>query len=324
MNTPTPAPQEPLQKIPVPADIGQPDKIAFGLTGKQLLIAAAGAAACYGILHAGASSWRFPFTVAGLTPVAAVTVALIVVHRDGQSLDAWLYAAVRFFLSPQRFTAHPARRLPAWAPPGTGEVAVAGLRLPAQAITPAGTVAIDTGLAVLVASSTVNLLLRNDSEQAMLLHAYSRWLNSLTHPVQITVCAQRLDLQAFATHLITSSATALADPALRQAATGYAAFLAQLSREHDLRTRSIITTITVPHSQRESDALQAAAQSAAALAGLGTHTKVLDGPAAIAVLQTCTDPFGPAHATWPRAVPETPITSPVLRPGAYPSEGPST
>jgi hypothetical protein len=64
------------------------------------------------------------------------------------------------------------------------------LRLPANAISPAG--AIDTGThnVALVACTTVNVALRTGDEQAALIGSLGRWLNGLSGPIQIVISTQ--------------------------------------------------------------------------------------------------------------------------------------
>ncbi|WP_020519365.1 PrgI family protein [Catelliglobosispora koreensis] len=303
--------------VRIPADVDTPDKIAFGLTGRQLLITGVGAAICYAITDI--ISLSLPGTIAVITPIAAVTALVVLGRRDGLPLDRWLIAAAWYGLSPRRYRAHPGGPLPPWAPP-VAQTAVATLRLPATAIHRDGSIDTGTGTTVvMIAASTVNLQLRDPAEQTVLLDAFGRWLNSITTPVQITVTEQRLDLAQYA-HLITTRAATINEPALRQTAESYAKFLANLARSNDIRARTIITTLTTPSSQPGAHAIQAAQHSAAALAGIGIGAQVLDGGAAIAALQAAADPFGPAHASWPRATPTTAITAMSLRPGAYTQE----
>src|SRR5687768_13040409 len=86
----------------VPADVERADKIAFGLTGRQLVILAVTGLLLY-------SAWTAVATVvhplvfgACAMPVAAAAFLLAVGRCDGISLDAWVLAGLRHRRSPAR------------------------------------------------------------------------------------------------------------------------------------------------------------------------------------------------------------------------------
>ncbi|MFD0784082.1 PrgI family protein, partial [Micromonospora azadirachtae] len=76
----------------MPADVDAPDKVAYGLTFRQLAILAVAALAFYG-------AWRFlhqlvpvPVLVGAAVVLGAVVFAIAVGRRDGLPLDVWLLA----------------------------------------------------------------------------------------------------------------------------------------------------------------------------------------------------------------------------------------
>jgi hypothetical protein len=299
----------------IPADVDAADRIVWGLTFRQLAILAAAAAVVYGLWRLAASALpglpsAVPLGAGG--PVLAAAAAVALGRRDGRPLDAWLLSAVAMRRAPR-----------AQAPGGPADPAAAGLartttpapvpaalRLPADAISPAGllrlpgTSAARSSTAAVVAAGTVNLGLRTAAEQAALLGGFARWLNSLTAPVQITVSAARVDLRPHI-EAVREAAPLLPHPALGEAAAGYAEFLDELAAARDPLRRQVLVTVgaagEVPAGRRGAD-------TARALAALGVDTRLLDGPAVTAALAAAVDPYHPP-APGPRAVPDTTITT---------------
>ncbi|WP_436536244.1 PrgI family protein [Actinoplanes sp. HUAS TT8] len=260
----------------IPADIDTPDKIAYGLTARQLAVLAVAAVLGYGLYTALIRVLPAPVAAGILLLPAGLALALALGRRDGLGLDSWLWAGLRYLR-------HPKLRV---APPATGGISDDGV--------------IDTGThtIALVAGTTVNIGLRTADEQAALIGGYGRWLNSLSAPVQIVVSTRRVDLSSQAQR-VGDNAAAITAPGLAALARDYAAFLAELAEDRDPLWR----TITVAHTATQpADALRRAEHTAGALATLGAETVVLDGGAALAVLTCAVDPYTPAGTGWPRAV----------------------
>ncbi len=208
---------------------------------------------------------------------------------------------------------------PPWAPAAAGPPGPQPqvLRLPADAISDDGVISLGDGAAVvLVAATTVNIGLRTAAEQAAMVAGYARWLNSLTGPVQVVVSAQRVDLTGHAQR-VADAAQTLPDPGAGRRGPGLRAVPAR--RRASAATRCGAPSPSpagppAPHAAAE--AMRRAEHTATALAALGSQTRVLDGPTALAVLTAAVDPYAGGDASWPRATPHTPITAPAL------SEGP--
>ena len=84
--------QEPL-RTGVPADVDAPDRIAWGLTARQLAILAVAGTTGYGLHQALAPLVpQLVLAAAGL-PVTGLVIAVVLGRRDGLGLDAWLLAA---------------------------------------------------------------------------------------------------------------------------------------------------------------------------------------------------------------------------------------
>ncbi|MEU4428969.1 PrgI family protein [Actinoplanes sp. NPDC024001] len=284
----------------VPADIEAPDRILWGLTARQVAVLAGAAAIGYLIFTAADGVLPVPVRLVLLIPFAAVAVALAVGRRDGLPLDAWLVAALRYRRSPRRAVP---------ATPARPDPPLAVLRLPARAITDNGVIDVGQAATVLVAAGTVNVGLRTGAEQAALVGAYARWLNALTGPVQVVVSARRVDLSVHAQR-VADAAETLAHPALAQAALDYAEFLLDVAADRDplWRTVTVACTAAGQHGAA-AEAMRRAEHTAAALATLGAQTRVLDGPAATAVLTSAVDPYQPGDASWPRTPPHRAVTA---------------
>jgi hypothetical protein len=300
----------------IPADFEAPDKIFYQLTARQVAVLATAAALCYVFFNATQKLLPLPVVLAAMTPVLGVAAAVALSRRDGLPMDAWLWAAFRFRRSPHRAVpgVEPVGRVPAWAPATSAPVEPAAgvLRLPATAIGDNGVIDLGDGSAVaLVAATTVNVGLRTGAEQVAAAGAYARWLNSLTGPVQIVVSAQRVDLSAHAGR-IADAADTLPGMALADAAYDYAQFLLDIGEQRDPLWRTVTIACTATShtgTGAGAEALRRAEHTAAALGALGCQTRVLDGETAAAVLATATDPYQYTDASWPRALPQHPVTA---------------
>jgi len=297
----------------IPADVDTPDKIVYGLTARQLaILAVAGVIGC-GIVKAIGPMLPPQVLVAVLTPLAGVAVVSALGRRDGLPMDVWLLSAVRHGRGPRRLApapGGPADPVPAWAPVAAGPVPpVPVLRLPAQAIADTGVIDTGSRAVALVACTTVNIGLRTGEEQSALIAAYGRWLNSLSGPVQIVISAQRVDLYSHAQR-IAERADAIGNPALAAAAHDYAEFLDELAARRDPLWRTVTVAVTANGEKgRDTEVLRRADHTASALSALGAQTAVLDGNRATAVLSCAVDPYTPADVSWPRARPESVVTS---------------
>lgn len=290
----------------IPADVDAPDKIAFGLTARQLAILAVAAAPGYLLVTTVGDQLPLMLLLGVLAALAAGAFTLAVGRRDGLPMDAWLLAALQHARRPKRRVSAQQGAVvppPSWAPPAEDTTTPAVLRLPADAISDNGVISTSQHNVALVACTTVNINLRTGAEQAALLAAYGRWLNSLTEPVQIVISTQRVDLSRHANRVAAAAAT-LTDEALAGAAADYADFLDELAAVRDPLWR----TVTIAVTSRDSDLSRRARHTAAALATLGIQSAVLDGPRAAAVLTAAVDPYGPADGSWARSLPDTVIT----------------
>ncbi|GIE91617.1 PrgI family protein [Actinoplanes regularis] len=280
----------------VPANINEPDRIAFGLTFRQLAIIGGPALAGFSCYRTFGPILPPAAWIAAGMVVFSVAVVLAIGRRDGLPLNVWLRHGFTLSRSPRTLAPGTARASSVAAVAGKPSVP-APLRSPVTRVNPAGVLTSEGTDKVLIACGTTNIHLRTDSEQAALLDAFGRFLNSLTGPAQLLVAAQRHDLTAYA-QATADFAPRLPHPALQSAADDYAAFLLDLDAERDPLRRQVLAVVTGEH---------AADAAVRALSGLGVEAAALDGPAVASALANAVDPFSPA-VPGPRAVPGAPIT----------------
>jgi hypothetical protein len=287
-----------IPRASVPADIGAPDTIAWGLSFRQLAIIGSVAGAGW-LLYSNLGPLLPPmvWVIAGI-PVAGVTVVVALGKRDGLPLDVWLRHGFALHSVPKLQT-------PGRINAGLALVEVtAPARVPAPLRTAVTTIAADGTLTVdgtarsVIACGTTNVALRTGQEQGALLSGFGQWLNALTGPAQIVVAAQRHDLTPYAQAVLDNTAR-LPHEALRTAADDYAAFLLELDTTRSPLRRQVLAVIP-PGPAREA--------TVRAFGALGVSTDPLDGGALTAALANAVDPYQPP-VPGPRAVPGVPITT---------------
>ncbi|MEU2167960.1 PrgI family protein [Micromonospora chersina] len=288
--------QETPPRAVVPANVNEPDRIAFGLTFRQLGIIGGTVLAGFGLYRAFGRLLPPVAWIGVGVIVFAVAVVVALGRRDGLPLDVWLRHGFTLIHSPRTLTPGEARASSVAVVAGK-PIVPAPLRSPVTAISPTGVLTSDGSDKVLIACGTTNIHLRTGSEQGALLEGFGRFLNSLTGPAQIVVAAQRHDLTVYAQTTV-DHAPRLPHPALQAAADDYAEFLLDLDAQRDPLRRQVLAVVTGGH---------AADPAVRALSGLGVEATALDGPAVASALAAAVDPFTPPPPG-PRAVPGAPIT----------------
>ncbi|MEO3810728.1 PrgI family protein [Sphaerisporangium sp. B11E5] len=288
------------EAIRIPADVEQADKIAWGLTARQVLILiTAGAILYLGYVTFGV---RIPLVVfaALALPVAVLGFLLAIGTHDGISLDRYLLAALRHQRSPKHLTTIPqtAPDPPRWISARTPRPPTL-LRLPARGVSDDGLIDLGPdGIAAIAQVSTLNFALRTPDEQDALVATFARWLNSLSGPVQILVRAERIDLTQTITTLH-DTAQQLPHPALTSAAHEHAAFLTDLATRHELLHRQVLLVIRelAPGTNGKASAAARAYrrldEAARLLGACGLTVRLLDTTAVTALLNSCFDPTAP-------------------------------
>jgi hypothetical protein len=284
-------------RIRLPADVEMEDRLAWGLTARQLAILAVTALACYTVFAVAGSALPMPVAVALAAPLALAGVALALGRRDGLTGDRLALAAARHLTQGQRRVAAP-EGLPAKLAGAPAQAGVSPLRAPVRAILASGVVELADGTsALLLAASGTSWALRSEEEQAALAEAYGKWLNSLVEPTAITVRSEPVDLAKQAS-AIEHAAPGLPHPALARCARTYAQFLTELADEGGgLRRRQILLVLSTRSYERETakaDLERRASETTNLLRSAGVELHRLDGQHAAALLLDALEPPGPS------------------------------
>ena len=290
-----------LTAVKVPADVDLEDRLAFGLTGKQLLILAAAAVCGYGaylLLHL-CSRPRSRSRRPALIAAGGMTLALV--RRDGLAGDQLALAVARHLARPQ--TAHPRpRRAPHPAPREPAGDTRRAARPPRHAASSArASSSSPTGRhCLLLTAQGTSFELRPPGEQAAFVAAFARFLNGLHQPVQILIRSEQITLEPHAQQLD----DAIERPDRRVAGGGRRPRpLPPLPRAPDgrpLRRRQIVLVLRPRHREPELAEValtRTADQAAELLAGAEVQLQPLDGEQAAALLARALDPPGPVSGS---------------------------
>ncbi len=117
--------------VKVPADVELRDRLAFGLTAKQLAVLAATAVGAYGSFLLLAPLLPAPAAVAAMAVVAAGGVLLALVRHDGLDGDQLALALARYLRTPKRQLLAP-DGLPAKLPAAPRQPKTAPLDIPVR------------------------------------------------------------------------------------------------------------------------------------------------------------------------------------------------
>jgi PrgI family protein len=286
------------QRVRMPANIDQPDRILAGLTARQLLILVIAGVPAGLLLLLARQLLPLPAATVVAAPPLLVGAALALGRRDGVALDQLAVAALRHHLAPSRLVPAPegVTAPAAWhQPAAAGQPPVAPLRLPARDLNTHGLLDLGPdGAAMVCEASTVNFALRTPAEQHALIGAFARALHALTSPVQVLVRVERADLHAHLRQL-DQDAGGLPHPALETAAREHARFLQELAGRRDVLRRQTLLVLRDPNPPpKAAPILQRRADELAGLLGAcGITLTPLDGGQATAVLARACDPEAP-------------------------------
>jgi PrgI family protein len=284
-------------RVRLPADTELADKLAFGLTARQLTMLAAGGLSGYAIFSLAKSALPLPVAVALAAPVAVSAVLLAFGRRHGLPGDLYALAAGRFLARPKLRLLAP-EGIPAPLPGAPRRRPLAALDLPVRSVLCSGLVELaDGGHCALLRASAASFALRSDDEQQALVEAFGRFLNALAEPVEIVVRAEPVELAPLLARL-QEQAAALPVPALAAAAAGHLRFLAELAAREGVRRREILLVLVTR--AREREAAQAELQRRAGearelLRAAGVELRPLPGEQAASLLGRALDPPGPPH-----------------------------
>jgi hypothetical protein len=156
------------ERVRLPADIELEDRLAFGLTFRQLTVLVLTALLAYGIFLSASSFVPLPVAAAAAAPVALAGALLALGRRDGLPADRLALIAARHLSRPRRLVLAP-EGIPAPLPGAPKRPALAPLDLPVRTVLRSGVVELTDGscCALLRASST-SFALRSEEEQTAL------------------------------------------------------------------------------------------------------------------------------------------------------------
>jgi hypothetical protein len=301
--------------VKVPSDVELADRVAFGLTAKQLSILAATAVTAYAGYLALQPLLPTPAAAAPALLLALAGILLAVVRHDGLAGDQLLLAAARFATAPRRLVLAP-EGLPARLPRAPRQPPVAALDIPIRRILTDGLIELaGNGHCLLLTAEGASFELRSDDEQAAYLTAFARFLNSLTDPLQIEIRNQpvTLDLQA---EQLEQAAASQPGPLARMT-VDHAGFLRALGEQRPLQRRRIIVVL---HSREPDPELarvtlaRRAGEAAELLRGADVTLRPLNGAAAARLLAASLDPPGLTGGSEPTGVINVSTSTPPTHP----------
>jgi hypothetical protein len=285
-------------RVRLPADVELEDKLAFGLTARQLALLAVSALLTYGLYTVLSSFVPLPVAAALSAPVAVVGVVLALGRKDGLPADRIARLALRHLASPRRRLLAP-EGIPAPLPGERRRRAAAPLDLPVRTVYRSGLVELTDGsFSVVLRAASGSFALKSDEEQAALVEAFGRFLNSVSEPIAIYVRSEPLNLDHRADALEQTAAT-IALPQLADAAVAHACFLRELPAGGELRRRDLLLLLCTR--ARETAAARTTLERRAQetrdlLRAAGVELTPLDGEQTAALLARAFDPPGPPNA----------------------------
>lgn len=282
-------------RVKLPADVELEDKLAFGLTARQLLLLGATALITYTLYTLAASVLPLAVAAVVCVPVAVPGAVLALGRKDGLPADALARHALRHLLRPRRRLLAP-EGIPAPLPGEPRRVGAAPLELPVHAVYRSGLVELSDGsYAVVLRAASGSFGLKSNEEQEALVEAFGRFLNSLSEPVAIYIRSEPLDLTDRAAKL-DEQAASLRGRALGDAARAHANFLRQLPVGAELRRRDLLLLLCASTSETAAARTtleRRAAETTELLRAAGVELSRLDGEQTAALLARALDPGGP-------------------------------
>lgn len=285
-------------RVRLPADIEQPDKLAFGLDLRQLSSLGAAALAGFGIFSLAQQALPLPVAAALAAPTVLVGLLLAFGRRDGLSGDQLALAAVRFLARPRlRLLAPEGLPAPVAGAPARPRAGV--LDLPVRAVLRGGLVDLGGhGYCRLLRASASSFALRTEEEQEAMVAAFAQYLNGLAQPVEISVRSEPANLDEWAIELIRQAA-ASGNTSLGAAAVDHARFTTALGKRAEVRRREILLTLYTSRGERvaaQSELERRTAETIESLRAAGVELQPLDGPQTVRLLAGLLDPPGPPAA----------------------------
>jgi len=279
--------------VHVPADVELADRLAFGLTGRQLLILGASALLAYGSESLIVLVAPLPVALAGALLTAACGVGLSLASHDGLRGEELLLGLARFAFSPRTLLLAP-EGLPLPLP-GERPLRAAALEPPVARILASGLVELaDASHCLILRASGTSFALREAEEQAAFVTAFGSFLNGLGAPIQIQVSREAASLEPLARAL--EQGAERLGPGIAAAARDHARFLRGLgSGEAPLQRRRILLVLRSAQQRgelAEAALARSARQASELLGGAGVSLQPLTGAEASALLARVLAPPG--------------------------------
>jgi len=231
-----------VERVRLPADVELEDRLAFGLTARQLLLLFATALTAYGGYALAATVAPLPLAVAAAAPLALAGTLLALGRVESLPADRLALAALRHLRAPRRRVLAP-DGLPAPLPSLPTQRKLAPLDLPVRSVLRSGLIELDGGrFALLLRASGTGFGLRSEEEQTALVEAFGRFLNALVEPIEIVVRSEPVELAPLLARL-QEQADVLPVPALAEAARAHQRFLTELAAREGVRRREILLVL---------------------------------------------------------------------------------
>lgn len=286
-------------RVRLPADTELADRIAFGLTARQLTVLGSAGLLAYGFYSLSSTVLPTPVAIALAAPILGVGGLLALGHRHGLPADMFALAAARFLTQPRLRLLAPEGIPPALPGAPAGRPATA-LDLPVRAVFASGLVELASGgFCLLLRASATGFSLRSEEEQQALVEAFGRFLNGLTDPIQIDVRSEPVDLNDWAARLERSLPEDASRP-LKTAAASHGRFLAELGSHAEVRRREIVlvlNTHTLEQPLAQTTLERRAAETVELLQSAGVELHPLNGEQTARLLARTLDPPGPPAGT---------------------------
>jgi len=284
-----------VERVRLPADVELEDRLAFGLTARQLLLLFGTALTAYGGYAFAASLMPLPLAVAAAAPLALAGTLLALGRFESLPADRLALAALLHLRAPRRRVlapqgiATPLRALPA-------QGRLAPLDLPVRSILRSGLIELEGGtFCLLLRASGIGFALRSEEEQAALVEAFGRFLNALAEPIEIVVRSEPVELAPLLARL-QEQADVLPVVALAEAARSYLRFLSELGAREGVRRREILLALSTRargKQKAQPELTRRAGEAQELLRATGVELRQLDGEQAAALLARALDPPGP-------------------------------
>lgn len=274
-----------MPAVRLPADVELADRLAFGLTARQLVTLAATAICSFGAEQVVATVLPLPLALAAATAICAAGIALALARHGGLAGGQLAFALGRHLIAPRQLVLAP-DGLPQPLSAADGP-RFAALEPPVARVETQGLVQLaDHSHCLVLAASGTSFALRSADEQAGFVAAFGRMLNGLTESLQITVRREAVSLDG---HLAALEQGSLArGPKLAAAAAAHADYLRSLGAHgRPLVRRRILLVFRTPERDRlqaEAALTRSAAHASEILRGAGVALEPLDGNAVAALL----------------------------------------